>query len=298
MLKGDFSHFYRHLQTFHSESSLNHYRRWLTRWAFYLDQHGVDVWDASPDDVTGFLRQLRDEYTPQTLGHVISYIRALYQWGIDRERTGRNPWLSARRPREGRRLPNIVSQADMMRLLNALKPRLPRDMRDRAILHFLYSTGCRVSELCDAKLRHLSLENGRCVVTGKGNKDRICRLAPATVEELEGYIEVARPYFLAGVEDDPGYIFLSTHGERICRSRVAEAIDRAKERAGLTARITPHTLRHTFATHLLSNGAGILQVKEMLGHATISTTQLYLHLAQEDIDQAYSANHPLARQGS
>lgn len=294
MLKGDFGRFYRHLQVFMSRSTLGHYRRWLARWAFHLDKRRIGPWEATADDVTEFLLAFRDDYNPETLGHVISSLRGFYQWGVESGRTMSNPWLSARRPRSSRKLPNVIGEDEMARLLSAIRGRTAKELRDRAILYTLYATGCRVSELCDLGLKDLDLEAGRCVVVGKGNKSRIVRLAPVAAQAIREYVEHGRP-FLLGEEDDPGFAFISIHGERINRTRVAEVIDRARQRAGLTARVTPHTFRHSFATHLLRNGADLLHVKDLLGHANVGTTQVYIHLCREDLDRAYAKAHPLAR---
>lgn len=294
MLQGDYRRFYRYLQTFHSSSSLGHYRRWLTRWAYYLSTKEISPWNAKADDVVEFINQIRRDYHPQTVAHAISYLRAFYQWAIDREICERNPWLSARRPKEGRKLPNVISQEEMGHLLGTVKPRTTRDARDRAILYFLYSTGCRVSEVCTARMESLNLDTGSCIVRGKGNKDRLVPLAKEAVERIKYYIDFARPFYIVD-GDDPGFIFLSHHGELLSRDRVNEAIERAKERAGITARVTPHTFRHAFATHLLENGADLMHVKELLGHATIATTQIYIHLAQPQLTKAYQMAHPLAR---
>ena len=192
-------------------------------------------------------------------------------------------------------VPNVLSPAQVQALLNS--PRSASDRwwrRDRAILELLYATGCRASELCDLKVRDLNLSEGFCKCHGKGDKQRLVPLSRIAAEVVEDYVAHERGKLAALQTSPPAWLILSRSGRQIRREFVWSLIKKHAARVGIADEISPHTLRHSFATHLLSGGADLRQVQEMLGHASIATTQIYTHVDQSRLKKIHSQFHPRA----
>jgi len=273
-----------------STSTYEQYKRWIKRWSVYLDGRNKGPWEADEDDVTEFLMAIKADYSPGYVGHVIAYMKAFYQWGIARGFTQKDPWYLVKRPREPKRLPRVLTQDDAAKILRAIKKHTPQDMRDRAVLEALYSTGCRVSELCGINMEDIDLNLGQAIVKGKGNKERIVYFTDSAIQAIKVYTSWARGYFTNGKTTRA--LFLGARGERLNRNVVVEIIERARKRAGIMTNVTPHTFRHSFATHLLENGADMRYVQELLGHERISTTQIYTHVAQPKLKEIYRQYFP------
>jgi integrase/recombinase XerD len=201
-------------------------------------------------------------------------------------------------PRQSRRLPDTLDVEEVGALLEAPAEDDPTGLRDRALLELLYAAGLRVSEAVGLDLQDVSLDGGFVRVIGKGDKERLVPVGEVAVAALQRYAADVRPTWLAASQDaNPrrgGPLFLTSRGRRLDRMAAWRALRRAAQRAGISTRVTPHTLRHSFATHLLEGGADLRVVQELLGHASISTTQLYTHLTGERIRQVYARAHPRA----
>ncbi len=271
----------------YSEATVDHYQRWLRRWETFIEGKGKDVLSASLDDAAEFIASLGD-YSASYVAHAISDLRTFYKYLISRELVSRNPFAHIRRPREGRRLPRYLTRDEVERLMAAYNRTHPRDLRDRAMAMTLYATGVRVSELVGLDLSDVSLAAKRAVVRGKGDKDRRVYLSDRAARALDHYLRFSRPYFMRGPTEA---LFLSEKGQRIDYRRVTDALERGARRAGL-GKVNPHMLRHSFATHVLQAGANLREVQELLGHELISTTQIYTHLADQDVEAAYRRYHP------
>lgn len=192
------------------------------------------------------------------------------------------------------KLPTVLSPAQVDTLLTAPIKGEPRWRRDRAILETLYATGCRVSELSSLRPRDLHLKEGYCVCHGKGDKQRVVPLGERAKEALHEYLERERPKLAARREPASEFLLLSSRGRRLSRQRVWELIKQYAAVAGVTAELSPHSLRHSFATHLVGGGADLRQVQEMLGHASIATTQIYTHVDHTRLKKVHAAYHPRA----
>jgi integrase/recombinase XerD len=192
------------------------------------------------------------------------------------------------------RVPEVLSPGMVQRFLESPRPYDPYCRRDRAMLELLYATGCRVSELSHLKARDTHLAEGFCLCHGKGNKQRLTPLGRAARRAVEEYLEHERPALAAAAGTPPEWLLLSRRGRRLRREAIWELVKRYAVRAGIPSSISPHSLRHSFATHLLAGGADLRQVQEMLGHASIQTTQIYTHVDQSRLKRVHQQFHPRA----
>ncbi len=197
-------------------------------------------------------------------------------------------------PKLWERVPHVLNAQQLEKLFECPRSPQPAWRRDRAILELLYATGCRVSELAGIKLEDLHLAESYCRCRGKGNKERLVPLGKRAIVAVEAYLEHERPTFVAGHSPTPAWLFVSRRGRPLARERIWELIKRYAVQAGAPDDVSPHTLRHTFATHLLAGGADLRQVQELLGHANIATTQIYTHVDQRRLKAVHARFHPRA----
>ena len=192
------------------------------------------------------------------------------------------------------RVPQVLSPGMIDRLLEAPRPGEPLWRRDRALLELLYATGCRASEICNLKLADIRLDEGYCQCRGKGDKERMVPLGRRAIKAVRDYLAKERPKLVGGVSPTPEWLLVSRRGRPLRRERVWELFKRYGARTEIDAQMSPHTLRHSFATHLLSGGADLRQVQEMLGHASIATTQIYTHVDPARLKAVHKRFHPRA----
>jgi integrase/recombinase XerD len=190
------------------------------------------------------------------------------------------------------RVPHVLSPAKVEKLLEAPLPGEPLWRRDRALLELLYATGCRASEISNLETRQVHLEQAHCICRGKGDKERVVPLGPRAIQAVQDYLAHERPALVEGVSPEPKWLLVSRRGLRLRRERIWELFKRFAGRAGIDADMSPHTLRHSFATHLLTGGADLRQVQEMLGHASIATTQIYTHVDPARLKAVHKQFHP------
>jgi len=257
---------------------------------------------ADADLIRGFLEHLSEkDYSPATMARKIATLRSFYKWALRTDLTATNPMTLIRTPRQSKRLPKAISIEQVERLLSAPSEGDVLGRRDRAMLETLYSTGIRVSELVSLDVDDIDLENGSMRVKGKGKKERLVPLGAHAVSAVQQYIQLAEkdPHFLATWTegDDVKPLFLNKHAKRLSSRSVRRKLDKYLRQIGLDSTISPHTLRHSFATHLLDNGADLRSVQELLGHQSLSTTQIYTHLSTSRLRSAYDDAHPRAEAG-
>ncbi len=264
----------------------------VRRFLAYLEETGV----AGPEEVgrrtlDGYAAHLlREGLAPTTIRRAQSALRAYFGFlaaeGIVRE----DPSGHMARPKAAGRLPEFLSRDEAARLVEAVDPDSRVHWRDRAVLELLYATGMRVSELTGLSLGDLDAEHGSALVFGKGGRERLVPVGAVALEVLGRYLDSVRPRLDRGV--GKGALFLNQRGTRLSRMSVWTIVSRAATRAGVERRISPHTLRHSCATHLLEGGADLAAVQELLGHADISTTQIYTHLDREHLRETHRRFHP------
>ena len=275
-----------------SPSTLEAYRGDLTRYLFHLDADGVDDPSAAESShVASLLGRLEaDGLSAATRSRNLSSIKRFYHFLQQRGLSSLNPTDSLKAPRQERRTPDVLSVEEIERLLSGPNSGEPRGLRDHAILELLYATGLRVAELIDLQESQLLLGAGLLRVAGKGTRERLVPIGRQAVASSEAYLREGRP-FLAGAESG-ATVFLNFQGRPLSRMSIWKITNAAAGRAGLDKRVSPHTLRHSFAAHLLDGGATLRDIQELLGHADISTTQMYARIEATHLKEIHRTYHP------
>jgi integrase/recombinase XerC len=260
------------------------------------------ICEADADLIRAYLSSLSEQsYSPATMARKIATLRSFYKWAHRQGYSATNPMTLIRTPRQSKRLPKAITVEQIERLLAAPGERDVLGRRDRAMLETLYSTGIRVSELVGLNHDDLDVEHEALHVRGKGRKERIVPLGSHALAAIRLYTEHLEkdPRFAAiwaARAQSPGTpLFLNKHGKRLSSRSVRRKLDKYLREVGLDPSISPHTLRHSFATHLLENGADLRSVQELLGHQSLSTTQVYTHLSTKRVEEAYEKAHPRAK---
>jgi integrase/recombinase XerD len=220
-------------------------------------------------------------------------LRILFRFLVQRKMLVRDPTEFLGVPKVERYLPDTLSEEEVATLIRSAGGKTPLEIRDRAIVELLYASGLRVSELCNARLENLDLEQGFIRVIGKGNKQRLVPVGSGARRSLERYLSTGRPALVG--KKTGGEVFLSVRGRKLTNQRIWQLLGELARRAGLDKGVHPHMLRHSFATHLLQGGADLRIIQEMLGHADISTTQVYTHVDTSGLHKAHRAFHPRAK---
>lgn len=261
------------------------------------------ICEANPDSIRSFLAHLGAfNYSAATMARKIATLRSFYKWAARRNLSGGNPMTAIRTPRQSKRLPKAITIEQIERLLATPSDTDVLGVRDRAMLETLYSTGIRVSELVGMNVEDVDDSGEALRIRGKGKKERLVPLGQHAMAALRKYIQMlqAEPKFASvwgpnGSRSGP--LFVNKHGKRLSSRSVRRKLDKYLKNAGLDPDISPHTLRHSFATHLLENGADLRSVQELLGHQSLSTTQIYTHLTTQRLKEAYDQAHPRAEAG-
>jgi integrase/recombinase XerD len=275
-----------------SRNTLDSYRRDLRQYADWLrGARAVGLVDAQHADLLAYLAHRYQAGTrPSSAARLLSSLRRFYQYQLRQGRLRADPTLNIEAPKLGRRLPKSLTEADVEALLAAPDLRTDLGLRDRAMLEVLYASGLRVSELVSLQIGQLSETMGVVRILGKGAKERLVPVGEEALDAVRRYLQQARPALLAGRTSNA--LFVTRRGGPMTREAFWQLIKRYARRAGIPASISPHTLRHAFATHLLNHGADLRVVQLLLGHADISTTQIYTHVARERLKQLHAKHHP------
>jgi len=280
-----------------SQNTLQSYRSDLLQFGAFLTKRRLGAEDAGPLDVSDFLTGLatsgESPAATATIQRKAACLRSFYRH-LRREGVRESdPTAGLATPRRSQKLPNVLGRAEVQRLLEQPKGTEPIALRDRALLELMYACGLRASEAVTLEPDQLDLKAGVARVRGKGSKERIVPVGSAAVKAVEAYLQRGRPP-LVGVRTERR-LFVNFRGGGLTRQGLYKIIARHARSAGLEKKMSPHTLRHTFATHLLAGGCDLRSVQEMLGHADVSTTQLYTHLSTQHLKDAYFRAHPRAR---
>lgn len=275
-----------------SERTIDSYRRDLAQFAAFLAERGATLLTASADQVRDFLA--KGPWRPSTRARKTAAIRSFYKGALQTGSVASDPTHSLAGRRLESRLPRTLTVAEVERLLAGPKAG-PRGLRDRALLETLYGAGLRASEVLSLRLQDIDLDVGFVRTIGKGDKERVVPLGRKAIEALRAYNERGRPFLgKAGTLKAPE-LFLNDRGRRLSRQGLHLIIKTYARQAGLPDDVSAHTLRHSFATHLLEGGADLRAVQEMLGHADLSTTQIYTHVTTTHLQKIYRDAHPRAR---
>ena len=295
-------------------NTLAAYRRDLERYRAWLDAHGISEPRAvEPGHVSGFLQALgsgADDGRPlavRSAARVLAAVRGLHRFWALEGITESDPARDVHPPRPGARLPKALPVEQVTALLESVSVDTPAGLRDRALLEFLYGTGARISEVVGLDVDDVvglrgvedgeDGDGGQPVVRlfGKGSKERVVPVGSYASEALEAWLVRGRPAMVGGATASSPALFVNRRGGRLSRQSAWAVLKRAAERAGIDAEVSPHTLRHCFATHLLAGGADVRVVQELLGHASVTTTQVYTLVTVESLREVYATAHPRAR---
>ena len=273
-----------------SENTLAAYRRDLFGLADWLKQRDVELTQAARGDLLAYLgAQSVAGQKPRSVARLLSSIRRLYRYLVREGLREDDPSRLIEAPRLGRSLPDTLTESEVDELLNA-----PGDsalgLRDRAMLELIYATGLRVSELVGLTMTQISLQQGLVRVVGKGNKERLVPLGEEAQARIEQYLKFSRPELLDGNPCD--HLFVTGRRAGMTRHAFWHVVKRYATQAGIEKHLSPHTLRHAFATHLLNHGADLRVVQLLLGHSDLSTTQIYTHVARERLKSLHAQHHP------
>jgi len=281
-----------------SRNTLEAYRSDLQQFEAFLSKRGLAALTLGPPQLAEFISELaegRDERpacAPATLQRKVACLRSFYRYLRREQLIEHDPARELRAPRLPTRLPHVLSRDEVLRLLAQPSGRSPTAVRDRALLETMYACGLRASEATSLELADLDLELGVLRARGKGSKERLVPLGRQAIDGLRAYLDSARPR-LVGLADET-HVFVNRRGSALSRQGLYKIVQRHARSAGLEKRMSPHTLRHTFATHLLAGGCDLRSLQEMLGHADIATTQIYTHLSVERLRDVYFEAHPRA----
>lgn len=279
-----------------SPRTLDAYGRDLQRLVEFARRKNVD--DAAKltsSQLRDFVYDLKDQGLQATsIRRTLSAVRTYFGFLIAEGHVSADPTEKVEMPKTWRRLPNVLSRAEVESILDT--PQIGERLywRDKALLEFAYASGVRVSELASLKVREVDLQEGMATVFGKGSKERVVPIGRAAQRALDIYLREVRPMLAKKERDKAGTVFLNAQGRPLTRMGIWKILRKAVKRSGVKKRVTPHTLRHCFATHLLEGGADLAAVQEMLGHADISTTQIYTHVDRDYVRQVHKQYHPRA----
>ena len=273
-----------------SENTLSAYRSDLNSYAGWLESFASrDLLQSRPEDILAYLATLTGK-SSRTSARRLSSLRRFFQYLAREGRIGHDPCARIAAPRIGRPLPKSLTEEEVESLLDAPDTTTAMGQRDRAMLEVLYATGLRVSELVGLQLGQVNLRQGVLRVIGKGNKERLVPLGEEASDWVEKFIRQGRAELLQGPPAD--VLFPSRRGRMMTRQTFWHAIKRHAVRAGISKTLSPHVVRHAFATHLLNHGADLRVVQMLLGHSDISTTQIYTHVARERLKNLHAEHHP------
>jgi integrase/recombinase XerD len=274
-----------------SPLTLAAYRRDLTLYARWLQRRVGRGLDASGEaDLLAYMAERHAATRATTANRRLSVFRRYFRWALREHRVAADPTLRLQAARQPLRVPRTLTEAQVEALLAAPDTGSPLGQRDRAMLELMYASGLRVSELVALKAVHLALDDGVLRVLGKGSRERLVPFGEEARARLMDYLAQARAVILGGRRSEA--LFVTARGEGMTRQMFWRIVKRCAQQAGITAPLSPHTLRHAFATHLLNHGADLRAVQMLLGHADIGTTTIYTHVARERLRQLHEKHHP------
>lgn len=283
---------YLQLERSYSKNTLDAYRRDLNKLLIYYADNCIDFKSVTLEEFDKFAGELREEgIKPRSVARILSGVRSFYRFLALEKEIEMDPTELLESPRIGKHLPEVLSVEEIDRIISVIDLSKPEGIRDKAIIEVLYGCGLRISELCNLKISHLYLEEEYIRVKGKGSKERLVPIEGVAVESLREWLVARMGRKVRSTEED--YVFVSvTRGCRLSRISLFVYIKEYARKAGITKNISPHTFRHSFATHLLEGGANLRAIQMMLGHEDISTTEVYMHIDKTHLRQEILEHHP------
>ncbi|MBG90593.1 MAG: tyrosine recombinase [Actinobacteria bacterium] len=277
-------------QCHYSSHTIQNYRRDLRDFDAFTNHEMGDLNSLGKRTCQQYLYALEtQQYAHRSIHRKIASLRSFWRYLIQGKHVDSNPWQLISLPKKPKRLPKVLSTKVMGRFLDALPEQTPRQIRDKCICELLFASGVRVSELVGLDLADIDLANQQCHVTGKGNKERICLFGPEAAAATQAYIDHARPLW---AQAQTQALLINPNGQRLSTRSIQRIIKAAGQQLGLDPDITPHSFRHSFATALLDGGADLKSIQTLLGHESISATELYTHLSMSALKDGYDKAHP------
>ncbi len=273
-----------------SKNTLDSYRADLSQFNSWLRKNKSQLLEANQADIQQYLAVKFPQSKPRSISRLIASMRRFYRYALREILIKTDPTLQIESPKLPRSLPKSLNEQEVEDLLGAPDINQPIGLRDRAMLELMYASGLRVSELVTVKVNEVSTQDGVVRITGKGSKTRLVPMGQEAADWIDSYLKTARPKILDGQMTDA--MFVTKRGDAMTRQAFWYLIKRYAIVACITKHMSPHVLRHAFATHLLNHGADLRVVQMLLGHADISTTQIYTHVARERLKQLHSMHHP------
>ncbi|MDQ0879593.1 tyrosine recombinase XerC [Peribacillus sp. V2I11] len=277
-----------------SHYTIENYKRDIHGFFLFLNEQGIeDITSVEYFDVRLYLTNLYEKkLSKRTVARKTSCLRSLYKFLLREGDVKDNPFSLASLPKKDQRLPRFLYEKEMNQLFSSLKKDSPIGIRNSALLELLYATGIRVSECCEIKLQDIDLSLGTVLVHGKGKKDRYVPVGRYAQEAIDLYIRTARMELTSSDAKAHVYLFVNFRGDPLTPRGVRYILNELIKKSAADGSLHPHMLRHSFATHLLNNGADIRTVQELLGHSKISSTQMYTHVTKDQLKKVYNASHP------
>lgn len=268
----------------YSSHTISSYESDLLSWSEYLDNKKINYLHVNKDEILGYLKYLDDnKYTNTSIARQIASFRGFYKYLEDNKYISTNPFLRIHNPKLKRKLPNTLNYEEIRKLLDDVELKTPRDYMEHAIFELLYASGIRVSELVNLEEKNIDFKEMTIRVLGKGNKERIVFFGEYAKDALLNYLKYRSELNIKNNK----YLFLNNKGGQLSRNSVYEILKNRVDKLSIGHPVSPHTLRHTFATDMLQNGASIRTVQELLGHEKLSTTQIYTHLTEDYLRKEY-----------
>ena len=275
-----------------SDNSLEAYSRDIANFFCSLNGEKTHPSDVSQEDILKYIMALSRYKAPRSVAQHLSAIKTFFRFLTSEGHITSNPARLVDSPKIPRTLPHTLSVKEVERLLGAVNPNTTLGLRDQAMLELAYATGMRVSELVGVKLQDINLETGFVRVMGKGRKERLVPIGSRAREVVQKYISESRPQILKGISAQSPYLFVNARGGQLSRQGFWKILKGYVLKAGVRKKVSPHSLRHSFASHLLEGGADLRSVQVMLGHSDIATTQIYTHVTRERLREIHEQCHP------
>lgn len=273
------------------ETTISSYERDLDNYYGYIELKKIDYKNITKDEIRNYLKYLDDlNYSKNTVSRILSTLRHFYTYLVTNKEVKINQFKLIRNPKKEKKLPNFLQGDELQKIFDTINIETPLGMRNRLIVELLYASGLRVSELTELKINAIDISNKEIRVTGKGDKERIVYFGDYAKKYLELYLKEGRKELLNNKRSD--YLLINNLGDNLSTRGVQMVIDDIVKEASLKHNISPHALRHTFATDLLNNGADLKSVQELLGHSSLSTTQIYTHITNERLRSVYLQTFP------
>lgn len=271
------------------------YTREIKQYLNYLNSHKITLDQLTKDDIQAYIDERSSHTSATTLSHSMSVLRSFHHFLVLDHYLEYDLSSDLKSPKRPDKLPSVLSVREMRIFLDQLDTSTPIHLRDKCIFELLYASGFRVSELCSLKMDQLHLQAGMIQCLGKGNKERLVPLADSVIKLLEEYLQIGRVALLKKRKSP--YVFISQQGNPLSRQTVWQNLEKARQKCGMTKHLHPHQFRHSFATHMLENGADLRSIQELLGHENIATTTIYTHVTTKQISEEYRRFHPRNKKG-